>query len=125
MTPTDRTRAYYTTDSLMAPRGAYVLGRVERHIHAGAGGRIGAGGYRKDLFGLFDFVGMRRGDPLLGIQSCGPDFKAHFVKMTQEHGLLLSLWLSTGCEAELIGWRQLGGKWAPKIHRFCADDILG
>ena len=113
MTPTDRTRAWYTSTSTTHPRPVYVLGRVERHIKPGFGA-----GFRKDLFGLFDFIGMRHGEPLLGIQSCDDTFKAHFDKMTVDGAELLALWLSTGANAELISWRRRKAGMTCKIHRF-------
>ena len=120
VTPTDRTRAWYTNPppAELPPTPQYTLERVERWVRAGMGG-----GYRRDMLHLFDFIGLRPNEPILGIQSCGPDFKAHYQKMTVEHGEMLKLWMSTGSQAELIGWRKLKSGWTPRIHRFTLADF--
>ena len=116
MTPTQRTIAHYQN-----PQGSprFVLGSVERWQKTS---RFGTG-IRRDLFGFIDFIGMADGQPILGIQSTGSGFSSHFKKITVDCAPLAKVWLSTGSNLELIGWRKLKGGWSPRIHRFTLEDF--
>ena len=92
-------------------------------------------GVRSDLFGLFDLIAMNPQDGIIGIQVCGPDFSAHYKKITEEKADSALLWLSSGrgrTKIEIWSWRHLvkerGKKarhWVPRIKKICYDDFKG
>ena len=99
----------------------YTCGMVERFLaHAGPFGK------RKDLFGFIDIIAMD-GSHILAIQSCGTSFSAHHNKIMDDPELhdLLRIWLESGGQFDLIGWRKVkkkrGGKamiYKPRIRSY-------
>ena len=83
-----------------------------------------AGGFRKDLFGFIDLIALSDTE-VIGVQSCGQDFKAHIDKIISDDLRENVLrWLSVA-RLECWGWRRLkkkrGGKamiWRPRIAVF-------
>ena len=107
--------------------------KVERRVPVGGNFRITKS---IDLFNIIDMVAIRDG-VLRGVQVCGADYSPHITKMTEEHEDNTRLWLSTGAELFLVGWRQLvqynkdGTKskrklWTPRIAEFKleSDEII-
>ena len=111
MTPTQR------TFNLYRDRG-YRVERVERWIQAGPGG------YRKDLMGFIDFLALKTDQPIVAIQSCGRSWSAH-LKTIESVRPSLDLWLSTGSQFTLVGWRQLKAGWRPRIMEVASPLPLG
>ena len=71
------------------------------------------GGFRRDLFGLFDIIALTRGS-IVGIQStslkqAGPHRK------TIMNEPRLKTWMACGGKAELWLWSQPGGKGKPWV----------
>lgn len=93
----------------------------------------GPHGLRQDLFGIIDVLALDPERGVVGIQSCGSDFAAHYRKLTEERAQELSDWLSTpGTSLELWSWRkvklQRGGKavrWSPRIEKVVLADGTG
>jgi hypothetical protein len=83
-----------------------------------------AGGFRKDLFGFLDIIHL---DPnrvmgIVGVQSCGQDFKPHLDKITIDCKENAVKWLEAGGKIHVYGWRKVklkrGGKamrWKPRF----------
>src|SRR5574343_1115669 len=77
---------------------------------------------RQDLFGIIDMIALGP-DGVIGVQSCGDSFAAHYQKITVERYQETHNWLSTpGCTLELWSWRKVkvrrGGRaeiWQPRI----------
>lgn len=111
MTPTQR------TFNLFRDRG-YRVERVERWIQAGPGG------YRKDLMGFIDFLAFQTNQPIVAIQSCGGSWSAH-LKTIESVRPSLDLWLSTGSQFTLVGWRRLKAGWRPRIMEITNPLPLG
>ncbi len=114
---------------------------VERWI---PGARI-----REDLFNIIDIIALDHGGPakitdeagrtikgrfkggVIGVQSCGQSFSAHWRKLTIEKAEMSRLWLETnGCSLQLWGWRRLkvkrGGKamkWTPRVKEITLSDL--
>jgi hypothetical protein len=76
---------------------------VERFIH---NKKIPAG-IRSDLYNIFDIIVSDRSAGIIGVQSCGTDFAAHYRKITEEYSRNASIWLHSGGRILLIGWRKL------------------
>jgi len=107
-----------------------VCGHTERWIpnpaHPG-------GGFRKDLFGFIDLIVLDPERGIVGIQSCGNSFKAHFDKITKSECTELVLeWLTSPSKPslELWAWRKVklkrGGKamrWKPRVYVFSLEDF--
>jgi len=100
---------------------------VERWVQFGPG----KGGVRKDFLGIIDVIAIcpRRG--VVGIQICdGSSFAAHKKKMMESPNA--KIWLSSGCDLELWGWRKVkvkrGSKamvWRPRIGRWKGEKERG
>lgn len=89
-------------------------------------------GIRSDLFHLFDIVALDSARGIIGVQTCGADFAAHYRKMTEEYGGNAIEWLECGGVIELWSWRKVkakrGGKlmlWKPRIKEITLEDIAG
>lgn len=86
---------------------------------------------RIDMFNIIDIVAL---DPkgVVGVQSCGQSFAAHYRKLTEEKAEETTNWLETpGTSLELWGWRKVkvkrGGKavvWKPRILEITLDNML-
>lgn len=119
MTPTQRT--------LELLKEKYIIsGIVERFIH---NRNPQLHGIRSDLFHIFDIISLSE-NHIIGIQSCGTDFAAHYRKITEEFAENAALWLQAGGKIELIGWRKIrkrrGSKQmvtAPRIKEITLDDL--
>jgi len=101
-------------------------GIVERFIH----NRMVKGGIRSDLFGIFDIVALCPEGGIVGVQSCGDDYAAHFKKITVKKADNAVDWLNAGGKIELWSWRKVkekrGGKrmiWQPRIAEITIADI--
>lgn len=101
-------------------------GIVERFISNTSFGH----GIRSDLFHIFDIVALDSARGIIGIQTCGADFAAHFRKMTEEYGHNTLEWIKCGGVAELWSWRKIkarrGGKlmlWKPRIKEIRLEDF--
>lgn len=88
-------------------------------------------GIRSDLFSIFDLVAISPAEGIIGIQSCGADFSAHYKKITIEHRHNALMWLSSGGKIELWGWRLLvekrgskRRKWMPRIIAITEKDLM-
>jgi hypothetical protein len=105
----------------------YPFGIVEKWVRIP---NLPGGGKKIDLFGIIDIIALTP-TGVMGLQSCGPDFSAHFKTITVDKRIESLRWLSTpGTSLELWGWRKLlkkkGGKqkiWVPRIHVFTLDDF--
>lgn len=111
-----KSRAFYMTPNqrtiTLFKKGEIELQTVERFI---PGANV-----RKDLFGIIDFLCIIN-NKILGIQSTGTAFSEHHQKiMIMENNL--RLWLSTGSEFILIGWRKLKGKYKPRIQKYTLEN---
>lgn len=103
-------------------------GRVERFVQ-----RPGKPhGIRIDLFGFIDIIALDPERGIVGIQSCGQDFAAHYRKITEECAELAIEWLNCRGKIELWGWRRVkerrGGKairWRPRIKDITWEDFKG
>jgi hypothetical protein len=109
-TPTQRTL------KALKERG-FTCGIVERFNRFG-----GPFGIRQDLFGFIDIIAIHRIEGIVGVQSCGQAFSAHYKKITEEKYNECQEWLLCGGKVELYGWRKLkvkrGGKamrWTPRV----------
>lgn len=88
-------------------------------------------GKRMDLFGIIDVIALDPEHGVVGIQSCGQAYSAHFKKITEERAEDAIEWLQTpGTRLELWGWRKVlhkrGGKamrWRPRVHVFSLEDF--
>lgn len=104
-------------------------GIVERFIH---NKYLNKHGIRSDLFHIFDIIAMKKGDGIIGVQVCGPDYACHYRKITEDYGENAIEWMVCGGKIELWGWRKLkvkrGGKamrWYPRVHEFSFSDFKG
>lgn len=101
-------------------------GIVERFI-----AQAGPFGKRSDLFGIIDVIALDPERGVVGVQSCGQAFSAHFKKITEERSDDAIDWLQTpGAVLELWAWRKVklrrGGKaerWRPRVHIFTMEDF--
>jgi hypothetical protein len=92
---------------------------------------IGPHGVRQDLFGIIDVLALDPQRGVVGIQSCGADYAAHFRKLVVDRAQETSDWLSTpGTSLELWGWRKIklhrGGiaeRWSPRVAVITLDDL--
>lgn len=111
-------------------KSGYICDIVERfNVFAGPHGK------RYDLFGFLDILAI---DPVrggvVGVQSFGSDWVAHWRKITVDRRDVAMAWLLAGrgiTAIELWGWRKVkakrGGKamrWAPRIGRVTLDDLV-
>jgi len=87
---------------------------------------------RKDLFGIIDIIALDSARGIIGVQSTGSAFSAHWEKLTVSHVDSTRRWLEVGGVLELWGWRKVkvkrGGKaevWEPRIAVITLDDIGG
>lgn len=92
----------------------------------------GEHGIRQDLFGIIDVLALDPERGVVGVQSTGLDFAAHFRTLTQERVQEVTDWLRTpGTSLELWGWRKVklhrGGKaerWQPRIRVITLEDLV-
>lgn len=104
-------------------RVAAIVERFNQHV--------GPHGIRQDLFGIIDVIALDPQRGVVGIQSTGSDFAAHFRKLTEERAQETHDWLSTpGTSLELWGWRKVklarGGKalrWMPRVREIVLEDL--
>lgn len=90
------------------------------------------GGFRKDLFGFVDIIALGPYG-IVGIQSCGQDFKSHYEKLTNSDTTEYVIeWLKAGAYLQLWGWRKIkrkrGGKamvWSPRIKKITLETLKG
>lgn len=99
---------------------------VERFI---ANPKLGHG-IRRDLFFIIDIVALDSSRGIIGIQSCGQDFAAHYRKITEEKAEFAIEWLNCNGKLELWGWRKCsykrGGKlkvWKPRVKEITLEDF--
>jgi len=94
----------------------------------------GSFGFRRDLFKFIDIIALCPNRGILGVQSCGQDFKAHIDKITDDPEVTPNVveWLRCGGKIDVYGWRKVkvkrGGKakiWAPRVQSITLEDIHG
>lgn len=91
----------------------------------------GPHGLRRDLFGVIDLIALDPQRGVVGVQSCGSDFAAHFRKLTEERAQETYEWLRTpGASLEIWSWRKVklhrGGvamRWSPRIREVTLADL--
>jgi hypothetical protein len=78
---------------------------------------------RKDLFGAFDLVAVRRGTPgVLAVQvSTADHLAARLAKLRQLPAV--GLWLACGNRVELHGWAKRGRRWRVKVVELRGEDL--
>ncbi len=82
---------------------------------------------RHDLMGVFDYVAFFPGHnreqtvKLTGVQICGQDFQPHVRKI--ECSFLARLWIESGNDIFLIGWRELKKGWQPRFQNWSRGDL--
>lgn len=103
-----------------------LVGIVERFIH----NKKVAHGFRSDLFNIFDILCADKIGGIVGVQSCGTDFSAHYKKITMEYSDNASVWLHANGRILLIGWRKIkkrrGSKqmiFAPRVKEITLEDL--
>ena len=119
MTPSSRTIAHLKEQG-------YWVGLVERYVRFGQTPM----GKRYDQFGIIDYIAIKPGHKVLGVQSTGQGYAAHMTKLTVEKRAESLMWLSSGhTELVLYGWRKVklrrGAKqmvFKPRIHYFDANE---
>ncbi len=92
---------------------------------------VGPRGVRQDLFGILDIVSLDPERGVVGVQSCGNSFSAHFHKLTEDRADECIDWLRTpGTVLELWAWRRVklkrGGKamrWQPRVREITLEDF--
>jgi hypothetical protein len=106
--------------------GFQLVGIVERFCH---NNRV-PHGLRSDLYNIFDLVCADESAGIIGVQSCGPDFAAHYRKITQQYGRNASIWIRSGGRILLIGWRKIRAKkgskgmiTAPRVKEIYLKDL--
>lgn len=109
-TASQRTRLYFE-------KLGYRIELVERYIHYA---RV-----RKDFLGCIDYLAIKEGCPIIGIQSFTTAWGQHKKKILDDHFIAdnVKFWLSVGnTEYWFIGWRKLKLKrkgkairWVPKF----------
>ncbi len=94
--------------------------REQRFTYSVASGYNNFTRQRWDLLGVFDYVGFQTADGYInlhGIQICGKDYAPHVKKINNSE--LAKLWVLSGNEILLIGWRELKKTgWTPRITRW-------
>ncbi len=71
---------------------------------------------KQDLFGFIDLLGMKPGEPLLGIQATsGGNVSARIKKSCNLPEL--KIWLETGCKFEVWGWSKKGRRGEKKTWK--------
>jgi hypothetical protein len=78
---------------------------------------------RRDLFGAFDVVAVRRGQAgILGVQTTSlPNLPARVAKLRQLPAV--ALWLACGNAVELHGWAKRGTHWRVKVVVLSGEDL--
>lgn len=61
---------------------------------------------RKDLFGVIDIIAIKRGEPLLGVQSTSYQQRAKHLALIERLKATVELWCSTRSEFWMITWRK-------------------
>lgn len=87
-------------------------------------------GLRRDLFNIFDIVVSDPAAGIIGVQSCGTDYAAHYRKITEDYKRNAEVWIHSGGRIFLIGWRKVkkirGGKqmvYKPRQKEITLDDL--
>ena len=88
-------------------------------------------GLHFDMFGIIDVIALDPERGVIGVQSCGNSFAAHYRKITIEKYQETLDWLQTpGTALELWAWRKVkkkrGGKqmvWRPRIKEITLEDL--
>jgi hypothetical protein len=78
---------------------------------------------RIDLFGIIDVVGVKPGEPVLGIQcTSGSNAAARRTKALATPGL--RDWLASGhCTFEVWSWSKRGGRWCCRRQALALTDL--
>ena len=108
MTPTSRTLAVLRSE-------AWTVAIVE---HWNPYAKI-----RQDLFGLFDLIALKVGEPgVLGVQCCaGSGHAAHRDKM--QASPILPIWWQTGNHAVIYSWAKQGKAGSRKVWTLRTERI--
>lgn len=79
-----------------------------------------------DMFGIIDIIALTS-DGVLGVQSTGEDFAAHWTKLTVVKALASARWLQVpGNRLMLIGWRKLKADRhrSPRVSMISLPDLI-
>ena len=107
----------------------YIVDIVERWLPI-----PGGFGRRRDLFNIIDIIALTD-TGILGVQSCGSSFSAHWKKLTEDEAENTRNWLNTpGASLEIWGWRKLrsrlksgkvgkGMRWQPRVEPVTLADL--
>jgi hypothetical protein len=89
--------------------------------------------FTRDFLGLFDWMAIKEGRQVIGIQVCHKNqIGVHVTKMTssQETGFNkrrrvdnLNDWLRCGLRACLVGWEKVGARWEPTIRELGMPEV--
>lgn len=87
------------------------------------------GGMRKDFLGLIDLIAFSPEKGIIGIQSFGSEYQSHWRTVLEKRDIL-RVWLQSGGQFHLIGWRKLvkerGSKlkiYKPRIQEINLTDL--
>lgn len=78
-------------------------------------------GIRQDLFGFIDLLAVHPHYGTVGVQVCGQDWQTHIKKISTDCREPAILWLLGGNRLLLVGWRQLKGKWTPRLKEYSLE----
>lgn len=102
---------------------------VERFIH---NTKVNpCGGIRSDLFGFIDIIAIEPDKGvIIGVQSCGNSFAAHYRKIIRDRTENAIAWLRSGGKIELWAWSKVkakpGGRrlvWRPRVQEITLKDF--
>lgn len=89
--------------------------------------------YTVDFMGLFDWIGLKPGRQMIGIQVCHKNgIGSHVTKMTSTEITSfnkarkidnLNTWLSCGFRAILVGWCKEGHRWVPTTRELDTNEV--
>lgn len=84
---------------------------------------VAQAGIRRDLFGAFDVVALRRGTVgVLAVQTTtGSNLAARVTKLRQLPAV--ALWLACGNAVELHGWTKRGKRWRCRVVELRGEDL--
>ena len=92
---------------------------------------VGPHGIRQDLWGIIDVLALDPDRGVMGVQSCGNSFSAHFRKLTEDRADECIDWLRTpNTVLQIWAWRKVklkrGGKamrWQPRVREITLEDF--
>ena len=89
--------------------------------------------YTVDFLGLFDWMAIKPGRRVVGIQVCAKTgLGNHVTKMTSTEETSfnkgrkidnLKKWLECGLDVCLVGWEKVGSRWEPTLRELGMDEV--